>query len=75
MRKGFDTMKKLDKLKRIEQETATVMMALQKEMIELTGIDPNGGQLGISEIYKIAYQAALDAMKESKSLIYTGPTQ
>jgi len=65
-------MKKLDELKKKEEAAGKAIAEAHQFTMELTGVDPRG-QLGVTEIYKIAYKAAQDAMKESKSLIYTGP--
>lgn len=65
-------MKKLDELKKKEEAAGKAIAEAHQFTMELTGVDPRG-QLGVNEIYEIAYRAAQDAMKESKSLIYTGP--
>ena len=63
-------MKKLDELKKREEAAGKAIAEAHQYTLELTGVDPRG-QLGISEIYKVAYQAALDAIAEQKSNIIT----
>ena len=60
-------MKKLDELAKKEETVGKTMADYQQYLMELSGIDPRGGNIGPSEIYKIAYKAAMDAIKDSKS--------
>ncbi len=60
-------MKKLDELAKKEETVGKTMADYQQYLKELSGIDPRAGQIGPSEIYKIAYKAAMDAINDNKS--------
>ena len=66
-------MSKFKDNEKLEVEVGSVMAKYQTYIKELTGVDPRAGQIGPIEIYKIARKAAEDVLKESKTLIYTGP--
>ena len=54
----------MKKMGDLENKVTTTMQELQKAILDLTGLDPRGGQIGPLEIYKCARKAAEDVIKE-----------
>ena len=57
---------KFEDYQKQEQKVGEEMARYQQATMELTGLDPRGGQIGPIEIYKVARKAAQDVLKEMK---------
>ena len=49
-----------------EKDMGETMAKYQQSVLEITGLDPRGGQIGPIEIYKVARKAIEDYMAEKK---------
>ena len=63
-------MTKLDELKKREEAAGKAIAEAHQYTLELTGVDPRG-QLGVTEIYKIARKAAEDVLHEDRKIVVT----